>query len=181
MDLIGFSITQTLAIATGLAVLVVLLVMRRRLAVLVMSRLAALRDETLKAQVANKLQAQAAEKAQAASARDAPRAPAPRAEADLNSEIDVLLAYAEYGKAEERLQAALREAPNNIQARLRLAELRYITEDSAGFVELVEQIQARHRSELTDEQWQKLTRMGKIVAPDAALFAGPRVVQRDAS
>ena len=180
-DLVDFSTPQALAVAGGLAVLVVLLVMRRRLASIVVSSLSALRDETLKAQMASKLQAQAAQKAQAASARAAREEPAPRPEADLNAEIDVLLAYAEYGKAEERLQAALREAPNNIQARLRLAELRYITEDSAGFVELVEQIQLHHRGELTDEQWQKLTRMGKVVAPDAAPFAGPRAVQRDVS
>ena len=180
-ELVGFSVTQGLIVAACLAALVVLLVLRRRLASLVMGRFTALRDEALKAQMATKLEAQAAQKAKAANARIDAETPAPRAEADLNAEIDVLLAYAEYGKAEEKLQAALREAPNNIQARLRLAELRYITEDSAGFVELVEQIQARHRSELTDEQWQKLTRMGKVVAPDAALFAGPRVVHRDAS
>ena len=181
-DVFNFSAMQALVIAGGLAVLVVLLVMRRRLANLVLARFPALRDETLKAQVASKIEALAARQAQVASTPPAAEpAPAARPEVDLNAEIDVLLAYAEYAKAEEKLQAALLESPNNVQAWLRLAELRYISEDSSGFVALVEEIQAHHRGELTDEQWQKLTRMGKVVAPDAALFAGPRVVHRDAS
>ena len=184
-DLPGFTPTQALGIAAGLAVLVVLLVMRRRFAQIVMSRFSPQRDEALKVQVTQKIQAEAARQAKAAAGQSAPgteAAPtAPRGDADLNAEIDVLLAYAEYAKAEERLQAVLAETPNNVPARLRLAELRYITEDAAGFVALVEEIQAHHRSEVSDEQWQKLTRMGKIVAPEAALFGGPRVVQRDAS
>ena len=184
-DILGFSPLQGLGIAAGLAVLVVLLVMRRRLAQIVMSRFSPQRDEALKAQVTRKIEAEAARQATAAASQRATGAevpqPTPKGEADLNAEIDVLLAYAEYAKAEERLQAVLAETPNNVPARLRLAELRYITEDAAGFVALVEEIQAHHRSEVSDEQWQKLTRMGKIVAPEAALFGGPRVVQRDAS
>ena len=71
--------------------------------------------------------------------------------------------------------------PSNVTAKTRLAEIYYITERAEEFGTIVEELQQTHRAELSNEEWQRIVRMGKVIAPDLAIFSGPRVAERRAS
>lgn len=90
--------------------------------------------------------------------------------------IDANIAQGLYTEAETMLRAAIDQKPGNVQAKLRLAEVLYITDQPEAFSELAEELMMNHRQDVTDEDWQRLVRMGKMIAPDFALFSGPRPV-----
>lgn len=94
--------------------------------------------------------------------------------------IDTSIAHGRYAEAEVLLREVLDEEPGNVQAKLRLAELFYITEQAERFAELAADLKARDRANLTDEEWKRVVRMGKILAPELMPFSGPRVVGLDA-
>ncbi len=91
-------------------------------------------------------------------------------------EIDTSIAHGRYQDAERALLDVIEKAPRNVQAKLRLAEVYYITERVTEFSALAEDLHQQHRAELTNEEWRRVMRMGKIIAPNTALFAGPRAV-----
>ena len=90
--------------------------------------------------------------------------------------IDASIAQGLYNEAEDMLRAVIEEKPRSVQAKLRLAEVFYITDQPEAFSELAEDLMTGHRQDVTDEDWQRLVRMGKMIAPEFALFSGPRPV-----
>jgi pilus assembly protein FimV len=106
-------------------------------------------------------------------------AEAPR-DATRETAIDTSIAHGRYAEAEVLLREVLEEEPGNVPAKLRLAELFYITEQAERFAELAADLKARDRANLTDEEWKRVVRMGKILAPELMPFSGPRVVGLDA-
>ncbi len=90
--------------------------------------------------------------------------------------IDTSIAHGRYAEAEVLLREAIRANPRNVQSKLRLAELFYITEQVDGFAELAAEMKERDRASLSDEEWKRVVRMGKILAPEMMPFSGPKVV-----
>ena len=90
--------------------------------------------------------------------------------------IDVSIAQGHYVRAESLLQTVIQSAPRNVQAKLRLAEVYYITEQVDSFAAIALEVKQEHRAEVSDEDWQRLVRMGKIIAPEFSLFSGPKPV-----
>lgn len=97
---------------------------------------------------------------------------------DLSAEIDVNIAYGRYAEAESQLQEVIASTTRNVGARMRLAEIYYITERVAEFTALVDELQGQYRAELADEDWRRLVRMGRVIAPGHPTFAGPRAVNQ---
>ena len=91
-------------------------------------------------------------------------------------DIDMNIAGGFYTEAEEKLRQVIENAPRNFTAKLRLAEVYYITEQADAFSDLAEELMVKHRKEITDDDWQRLVRMGKMIAPDFPLFSGPKSV-----
>ncbi|MSQ67541.1 MAG: hypothetical protein EXR83_05030 [Gammaproteobacteria bacterium] len=92
------------------------------------------------------------------------------------SDIDTSIAQGQYVRAESLLQTVIQSAPRNAQAKLRLAEVYYITEQVEPFAALALEVKQLHRAEVSDDDWQRLVRMGKILAPEFSLFSGPTPV-----
>lgn len=101
-------------------------------------------------------------------------------ERDREVAIDANIAHGRYAEAEALLRDVIATHARNFQARLRLAEVYYITEQIERFTEVATDIKEHHRPDLTDEEWQRVVRMGKIIAPDLVLFSGPKVVGKRA-
>jgi len=97
-------------------------------------------------------------------------------EASRDIAIDTSIAHGRYAEAETLLRDALRANPRNVQSKLRLAELYYITEQVNGFAELAAEMKEQDRASLSDEEWKRVVRMGKILAPEMMPFSGPRMV-----
>jgi pilus assembly protein FimV len=105
---------------------------------------------------------------------------APVAVLDTDREIDTNIAYGRYQEAERLLQDAIAQTPQNMSAKMRLAEVYYLTERVADFSALAMDLQQHHRADLSTEEWQRLQRMGKIIAPELPLFGGLRLVKKSA-
>ncbi len=88
------------------------------------------------------------------------------------TEIDMSITHGRYQRAEQLLREVISEAPRNTAARLRLAEVYYITERVKEFVTEVRELRDSHRENISDSDWQKLMRMGKVAAPEDPLFGG---------
>jgi len=101
-------------------------------------------------------------------------------ENDREVAIDANIAHGRYAEAEALLREVIEAHSRNVQAKLRLAEVYYITEKVDGFATVAVDIKDNHRPDLTDEEWQRVVRMGKIIAPDLALFSGPKAVGKRA-
>lgn len=97
-----------------------------------------------------------------------------------DADIDASIAHGHYEQAEHQLLDAIASTPRNIAAKLRLSEVYYITEEVSKFCALVEDLYTE-RGGLSNEEWQRVSRMGKIIAPDLAIFSGPRAVGRRSS
>ena len=90
--------------------------------------------------------------------------------------IDTSIAHGRYAEAETLLREAIQANPRNVQSKLRLAELYYITEQVDGFAELAAEMKEQDRVNLSDEEWKRVVRMGKILAPEMMPFSGPKAV-----
>lgn len=101
-------------------------------------------------------------------------------ENDREVAIDANIAHGRYAEAEVLLREVIKSHPRNVQAKLRLAEVYYITEKLDGFTAVASDLKDHHRGDLSDDEWQRVVRMGKIIAPDLALFSGPKAVGRRA-
>ena len=101
-------------------------------------------------------------------------------EQDREVAIDANIAHGRYAEAEVLLREVIASHPRNVQAKLRLAEVYYITEKVDGFASVATDIKDHHRADLTDDEWQRVVRMGKIIAPDLTLFSGPKAVGKRA-
>ena len=102
------------------------------------------------------------------------------AERDREVAIDANIAHGRYAEAEALLREVIGSHARNFQAKLRLAEVYYITEQIERFADVATDLKDHHRPDLTDEEWQRVVRMGKIIAPDLVLFSGPKAVGKRA-
>ena len=96
-------------------------------------------------------------------------------------QINNSIAHGRYGEAEELLREVINESPRNYSAKLRLAEVYYITERIGEFVDVSQDIHANHRAEISDEDWRRVMRMGKMIAPEQPPFSGPQSITEQAS
>ena len=92
-------------------------------------------------------------------------------------DIETRIAHGQYNEAEAMLEQTISATPNNYRAKLRLAEIYYLNERHEEFVELADEIHRKHRSDIGDENWARLMRMGKVIAPDRPPFSGPVAVE----
>ncbi|MBI4695761.1 MAG: hypothetical protein HY749_17285 [Gammaproteobacteria bacterium] len=90
--------------------------------------------------------------------------------------IDANIAHGRYVDAERLLHQVIGESPRNVSAKLRLAEVYYITEQVSGFVDIARDLLDHHRADISNDDWQRVMRMGKIIAPDSAPFSGVRAI-----
>jgi hypothetical protein len=111
----------------------------------------------------------------AAEQSDPQVASAPVAE-NLDAEIDLSIAHGRYAEAENLLTDVIAATPRNYAAKLRLIEVYYMTERIEEFCHLADDLHRTHRADMADEEWRRVVRMGKIVAPDRPPFSGPRAV-----
>ncbi|MFT4582754.1 MAG: Tfp pilus assembly protein FimV [Gammaproteobacteria bacterium] len=93
------------------------------------------------------------------------------------ADIDINIAHGRYNEAEKSLLEVITTAPRNYSAKLRLIEVYYMTERITEFCSLADDLQNNHRVDMADEEWHRVIRMGKIVAPDEVRFSGPRAVE----
>ncbi len=75
------------------------------------------------------------------------------------------------------LKDVIREAPRNFDAKLRLAEVYYITERTVDFLKVAHDLRDNHRNDMPDDDWQKVVRMGKVQCPDQPLFGALQTVE----
>lgn len=92
-------------------------------------------------------------------------------------DIETRIAHGQYNEAEAMLEKTIAETPNNYRAKLRLAEIYYLNQRHEEFVDLADEIHHKHRSDIGDENWARLMRMGKVIAPDRPPFSGPVAVE----
>ncbi|MDT8407131.1 MAG: FimV/HubP family polar landmark protein [Methylococcales bacterium] len=92
------------------------------------------------------------------------------------SEADVYLAYGRYQQAEELMQQAIADAPEQDAYKLKLLEIFYAHEDHSGFIAYAEELAAAGKNE-DAAFWQKVVEMGEEVAPGSALFGGAKPEQ----
>ena len=92
-------------------------------------------------------------------------------------EIETRIAYGHYDQAASLLVDVLDKSPHNHRAKLRLAEVYYLSGQREAFVALALDIQTEHRAEIDDDEWGRVVRMGKIIAPESAPFRGPTVIE----
>jgi hypothetical protein len=92
-------------------------------------------------------------------------------------DIETRIAHGQYNEAEAMLEQTIADTPNNHRAKLRLAEIYYLNERHEEFVDLADEIHRQHRSDIGDENWARLMRMGKVIAPDRPPFSGPVAVE----
>jgi pilus assembly protein FimV len=89
---------------------------------------------------------------------------------DIIAEADVYLAYGIYQQAEELLQNAIKENPDNENYRVKLAETYFAAKNKDAFNELATEMNQRRNGEDTPA-WNKIVALGKQISPEHALFA----------
>jgi pilus assembly protein FimV len=94
--------------------------------------------------------------------------------------VDHRIAHGQYAEAETLLRRMIANAPQDFQAKLRLAETHYLDENTEAFVALADELYRLHRSEIGDGAWQRIMRMGRMLAPDRPPFSGPVPIPRQA-
>ena len=95
-------------------------------------------------------------------------------------EAETQIAHGHYAEAETLLLNVIAKTPNNYRAKLRLAEIYYLNERRDDFVRIAEVIYNRHRADIGDDNWQRIMRMGKIIAPERPPFSGPAAIESEA-
>ncbi|MCP5199448.1 MAG: hypothetical protein H6977_05520 [Gammaproteobacteria bacterium] len=95
-------------------------------------------------------------------------------------EIDNRIAHGQYADAERMLREVIGATPTNFRAKLRLAEICYLNERTDEFVELASELQRLHRADIGDDGWQRVVRMGRVLAPERPPFSGPVALEREA-
>jgi hypothetical protein len=69
------------------------------------------------------------------------------------SKIDASISHGRYAEAEDLLREVVLDSPRNFTAKLRLAEVYYITEKISDFVSISQDIHEHHRPDISDEDW----------------------------
>ena len=89
---------------------------------------------------------------------------------DIIAEADVYLAYGIYQQAEELLQTAINDNPDNDSYRVKLAETYFAGKNKDAFEALATEMNQRRNGQETPA-WQKIVAMGKEISPQHGLFA----------
>lgn len=89
---------------------------------------------------------------------------------DIIAEADVYLAYGIYQQAEELLQNAIKDNPDNDGYRVKLAETYFAGKNKEAFEELATEMNQLRNGKETPA-WQKIVAMGKEISPQHGLFA----------
>ncbi len=97
-------------------------------------------------------------------------------EAEHQCAVDDHISNGQYAEAKVLLGKLITLSENNYLAKLRLAELHYILEETDNFIALAHDLEANHRNAMSDDEWQRLLRMGEILAPGVSLFGGLQAV-----
>jgi len=58
-----------------------------------------------------------------------------------------------------------------------LAEKAPIEKDRDEFAAMAAEIHGRHRADIGDDDWQRIMRMGRVIAPDQPPFSGPQAIE----
>ena len=95
-------------------------------------------------------------------------------------EAETQIAHGHYAEAETLLLNVIAKTPNNYRAKLRLAEIYYLNERRDDFVRIADVIYHRHREDIGDDNWQRIMRMGKIIASERPPFSGPAAIESEA-
>jgi pilus assembly protein FimV len=95
-------------------------------------------------------------------------------EIDILAEADVYLAYRRFDKAEELLRDAIAAEPGRRDLLLKLFEVHAASGNSDAFIREAEALDAA-RAPGDEAIWDKVTVMGRRLAPEHALFAGAAV------
>ena len=95
-------------------------------------------------------------------------------------EIELRIAHGYYSEAERLSIDVIARTPNNHRAKLLLAEIYYLNERAEDFVRIVDEIHLLHRADIGDDHWQRIMRMGKVLAPERAPFSGPTAIDSEA-
>ena len=90
---------------------------------------------------------------------------------DVIAEADVYLAYGIYQQAEELLQNAIKDNPDNDSYRIKLAETYSASKNTDGFIELATDVNQRRAGKETPV-WKKIVAIGAELAPGHELFRG---------
>lgn len=93
-----------------------------------------------------------------------------------DAEIDQNIAHGRYNEAEAQLISVIAANPKNYAAKLRLLEVYYMIEQVDSFCDVADDLHVHHRADLSDDEWRRVIRMGKITAPDRMPFSGPRAL-----
>lgn len=186
----NMSVATTVALASaGLALLALIaLAVRKGLAVMKKRKAEVAhhaREADFKAEVArkaaNRVQMESEVQRMLAN-RDAPKVAAGSVNtaavaggpAGTDAEIDHNIAHGRYNEAEAQLIAVIAANPKNYSAKLRLLEVYYMLEEVDSFCDVADDLHANHRADLSDDEWRRVIRMGKVTAPDRMPFSGPR-------
>lgn len=92
-------------------------------------------------------------------------------EVDPLSEADVYLAYGRHQQAEDIIRAAIEEAPDRNELKLKLLEVLFAAKNSAGFESQAQELHNALGDE-TDPMWAEVVTMGAQLCPGNALFGG---------
>ena len=89
---------------------------------------------------------------------------------DVIAEADVYLAYGIYQQAEDLLQNAIKENPDNDTYRLKLAETYYASKNADAFASLATEMHQRGGADTP--AWSRMAAIGKELCPEHDLFKG---------
>lgn len=95
-------------------------------------------------------------------------------------EIESRIAHGYYSEAEKLLLDVIARMHGNHRAKLLLVEIYYLNERVEDFVRIIDEIHLLHRADIGDENWQRIMRMGKVLAPERAMFSGPTAIDSEA-
>ncbi len=98
-------------------------------------------------------------------------------EVDPISEADVYIAYGRYQQAEELLGQAIKQYPERLDLKHKLAEVAYAKKDRETFASVAAELNQAGARRENPEAWQKILVMGSELLPDNELFAGAGSVQ----
>ncbi len=99
-------------------------------------------------------------------------------ERDLLDEAETYIAYGRYDRAQELLDHALGEHPDNRELRLKLLEVLVVQGDRGGF-EAEAQVLHTQLADETDWHWQRAIELAQRIAPDHPLFNGARSLKAE--
>lgn len=162
-----------------LVILLVFWEVRRRRGTFTESRKS--QPETLASGIGAASGAALADKAASASGHAGPHPQAAAVgESNPLDEVEAYLAYGRYEQAQELLDHALGENPDNIELRVKLLEVLAVRGDRSGF-EAEAQVLRTQITDESDPRWQRVIELARDIAPGHPLFGDEPTVDTEAT